>query len=412
MQMLAVLPFLFGTCIEFFGMPWAVRYLMDPAWLLLVALLLLGKRLGKGNAVPVQIWIILFLIYTVLVYLVQYQSILYYLWGFRNVFRFYAAFLGFAAFMRPEDAEDNLKLFDKLFWLNAVISLVQFFVLDLKGDYLGGLFGAQKGGNGYTNIFLLIIVSKALVFYLDKRVSLGYCAAQCTAALLVAVMAELKFFFVEFVLVIIMASVFTDFSWRKAGIIIGGLIATEACAVLLTKLFPEFYGWFSIQWFLEKAQAASGYTMTGDLNRLNAIPRINELWLHSFGERLFGLGLGNCENSTFSFLNTPFHKANEGMHYSWMAHATMYLECGWVGLLFYFGFFVLVFLNVWKIEHYAEGTAKSYCRICRIMAILCMIISVYNSSMRAEPAYMVYFVLAIPFAVTRTTMKRKLTFKM
>ena len=89
------------------------------------------------------------------------------------------------------------------------------------------------------------------------------------------------------------------------------------------------------------------------------------------------------------------------MHYTWMSYATMYLECGWIGLIFYFGFFVLVYFKVLKIERNCSAGWKGYCRITRIVAVLCLIISVYNSSLRTEAGYMAYFVLAVPFAITK-----------
>lgn len=147
-------------------------------------------------------------------------------------------------------------------------------------------------------------------------------------------------------------------------------------AALLTQVFPSFAGWFSLEWFLETALSNKGYTSSGDLNRLNAIPRINELWLTNWGQRLFGLGLGNCDTSTFAFVNTPFHEKYGDMHYTWLSYAMMYLECGWIGLIFYFGFFVLVYFGIQKIEKRCDGIARTYCRISRIMAVLCAIIAI------------------------------------
>ena len=143
------------------------------------------------------------------------------------------------------------------------------------------------------------------------------------------------------------------------------------------------------------------------MNRLNAIPMINELWLKSWGQRLFGLGLGNCDTSGFAFLNTPFFQRNGDLHYIWMSYAMIYLECGYVGLAFFWGFFVLLFFKLCRMEKKAEGGMISTCRIARILAILCIVISVYNGSLRMEAGYMVYFVLAIPFAYHRQLRYRK-----
>lgn len=393
--LLVVMPFSFGFLNEFLGLPWAIRYVLDAAWciLLLERILVNRKRLTSLGA-----WIWLFLIYTFLIYLIQFQSPLYYLWGVRNNFRFYVAFFAFAAYLKPRDAIDYWKLFEKLFWLNIAVCVYQFAALGMRGDYLGGLFGAQRGSNAYTNIFFSIIVAKSLVFYLQKQEKLGICLAKCFTALVVAAMAELKFFYIEFLLLVILAVLITDFAQRKFVVIAVGVLGAILCVALLISLFPRFGGWFYLENILESAMSNKGYTSTGDLNRLNAIGRIQELWLDHIWTRIFGLGLGNCDTASFAFLNTPFFEANGDMHYTWISYAMMYLETGWIGLAFYWGFFVLVYAKLHAMEKHSDGLHRSYCMISKMIAIMCVLISIYNASLRAEAGYMAYFVLAIPFA--------------
>lgn len=400
--LLLLLPFCFGILNELLHLPWAIRYLLDVAWIVLLGMMILRRAYtGNWSTGVLGIWVLLFLIYTALSYVLQYQSPLYYLWGVRNNFRFYAAFFAFTAFLTEKDISGSLKIFDRLFWLNAVVSLIQFFLLGLDGDHLGGIFGTKTGGNAYTNVFFLIVVTRSVLLYLNKKENALPCLSKCAVALLVAALAELKFFFVEFVLVLILAVLLTDFTWRKVWIILGGLAAVSAGVMLLTMLFPSFIGWFSLQWFLENAITSKGYTSSGDLNRLNAIPQINALWLVTSGQRIFGLGMGNCETSSFFFLNTPFFEKYGHMHYSWLSYAFMYLECGWIGLVFYWGFFALLFFRVRKMKKIAGAEGKIYCQLAEIMAILCVVISVYNSSLRTEVGYMAYFVLAIPFVLQK-----------
>lgn len=403
--MLVFMPFTFGLLNSLLGLPWSIRYLLDVAWCLLLVYQLFSKCRGPQG---IGIWVWLFLIYTLLTYIPQWQSPLYYLWGVRNNFRLYAAFCAFAIFLKPDTTDDYLRFFDKLFWIDVVVSLYQFFILQLDGDYLGGLFGTEKGGNGYTNIYFLIIVTRSIVQYLEKQEKMGACLAKCGAALVIAAMAEMKFFFVEFALVVAMAVLFTSFSWRKLTVIICSCAGILVCVALLTVWFPNFVGWFSLEWFLENAMSNKGYTSSGDLNRLNAIPRINELWLQNGWQRFFGLGLGNCDTASYAILNTPFFEAYGDMHYTWLSYAMMYLETGWIGLVFYWGFFVLVYFGILRIEKRSEGAVKSYCRICRIITVLCVAISIYNSSLRTEAGYMAYFVMAIPFALSRGNRRKYL----
>lgn len=398
-QWLVLLPFCLGTLNDFLGLPYSLRYILDIVWMWLLLLLAVNpNRIKRSGTQKLAGLVMLFAVYTLLTYLIQFQSPLYYLWGFRNNFRFYVAFFAIAAFLTEGDICWYWKIFDRLFWLNVVVSLIQYFVFDIEQDFLGGIFGTSGGCNGYTNLYFLMVVTKSIVFYLQKQESTGACLSKCVAALLVCVLAELKFFFVEILVVIALASLLTGFSWRKLIVIVGGTVAVFLGTVLLEIVFPMFRGWFSLEYMLEVVTAERGYTSAGDLNRLTAIGSINDLWLKHPGQQLFGLGLGNCDTSSFAFLNTPFFRKNGDMHYTWMSYAHMYLECGWMGLLFYWGFFVISFCSIRRIEKASSGEMVLHCRIARIMAILCVLISVYNNSLRSEAGYMAYFVLAIPFA--------------
>ena len=406
--LIIVMPFLFGTLNGLLGLPWSIRYLIDVAWFaLLLMMAVYHLRLQWRNTRKIIIWVVLFSIYTAMAYLPQYQNGLYYLWGLRNNFRFYVAFLAFSFFLSSRDIDDYYRLFDRIFWLNVIVSLVQFFALDIDGDQLGGIFGSETGANGYTNVFFCIILTKSIIFYLSKKEKLSTCAWKFIAAMIVVAMAELKFFFVESVMIIVLAILFTDFSWRKVLIIVGGFVGVLAGVALLVQIFPSFTGFFTWEWLWENAISNKGYTSSGDMNRLNAISVINDQFLKNGWARLFGLGMGNCETSTFAFLNTPFFEKYGDLHYTWLSHAMMYLECGWIGLIFFFGFFAMAYFKIKAIERSGTLDVKHVCRVARIMAVLCVVISIYNSSLRTEAGYMAYFVLATPFVAVKNRKENK-----
>lgn len=54
-----------------------------------------------------------------------------------------------------------------------------------------------------------------------------------------------------------------------------------------------------------------------------------------------------------------------------------------------------------RIEKRCSGVATTYCRMGRILALMCMIIAIYNSSLRTEAGYMMYFALSVPFVMRR-----------
>jgi len=399
-----MLPFLFGALIELVHLPWSIRYVMDIIWILLLFWMIRYGRI-EDRTKPLALWLTIFLIYTLLTYLLQYQSGLYYLWGARNNFRCYVIFFAYATFLTTEDVDRIFDLFDTIFWANAVLTLIQYFALDLSGDYLGGIFGTESGANAYTNIFCIIVVTRSLVMYLEKKKSTWECMTKCGVALLVAVLAELKFFFVEVLVIIAMAVFLTNFTWRKFGVVAGGVLAVFAGAFTISVLFPDFAGWFSIEWLISEATSKQGYTYAGDLNRLNAIPMINDFWLRTDLQRIFGLGLGNCDTSSIAVLDTPFYKMYGHMHYSWLSYAYTYLECGWIGLIFFVGFFGLLYLCINRIRKRSIGTKRTYCRMALILTVMCMMILIYNGSLRTEAANMLYFSLAVPFVKDKKPQK-------
>ena len=394
--MLIGFPFLFGTLNDLLGLPWAIRYGIDAAWC--VGLLLMLRFRRSIDLQPLNgliLWVFLFFAATLLIYPVLYQSALYYLWGLRNNFRFYVAFFACAAFLTRADAARYLKAMDRLFWINAAVSLIQYLFLDLKGDYLGGIFGSEKGANSYTNLFFLIVTAKSLLSYLARQETLLSFLAKWLTAALIAALAEVKFFYVELVLVLVLGLKFTGKSHKKFWILLAGGLTLALGIGLTTRIFPNLAGWFSPESIFHSAATDAGYTATGDLNRLNGIRVINETWLTTWPQRLFGLGLGNCETASYPFLSTPFYLANGDSHYTWMSYTMAYLETGYLGLIFYFGFFLGCYRCIRRMER--RNADPLFCRLAKIMAICCPLIAIYNASLRGESGYMVYFILALPF---------------
>lgn len=397
-----LLPFFFATWIQFLHLPGAIKYVCDAAYLFLLLLLFIQKRRKSSGWIRMKNVILLYMIYTCLVYLIRWQNPAYYLWGARNTFRFYIAFLTFAYFASTEDITQWLQIFDKLFWVNAAICAVQYIFFDKQQDFLGGIFGVEKGCNAYMNIFFVIIVTKSLLFYLAGKESLWRCILKCGMAMILAALAELKVFFVELLIIGVSIILITAFSWRRFLIILGLLLGGSVCIGLLGKIFPGFSDYFSIDAMIAITANASGYTGKGDLNRLTTIPICSERFLTTPAARMFGMGLGNCETASYSIFTTPFYSMYSHLHYTWFSTAFVFLETGYVGLTFFFGFFVYVFFfarRQLKNEHNVDK--QICCQMAMIIALCAVMIGVYNSSLRTEAGYMMYFILSFPFIVEK-----------
>lgn len=393
--LLFIYPFILSFFLQFLKLPSLMKYVMDIAWFAILALTLgKGRFCIKKEILPFLMQIGIFFLYTLIVYLLNYQSAVYYLWGFRNNFRYYVAFLAFAMYLKADDARSMLKLTDTLFWINAAVTFYQFFVLGCKQDYLGGLFGVERGCNGASTVFFTLVISRSLLAYMNGQERAWSTFLKSGIALTIAAMAEIKMFFLIYAMILTLSAVFTRFSIRKFWIIFLSVLLLMMGSSLLARIFSSI-GQMSYDYIM-KLITSTNYATGSDLGRFTAIPVISRTILTDWPKRLFGMGLGNCETSSFAICNTPFFRTHEDLHYTWFSSAFLFLETGFIGLGLYLSFFLAVMISAVKLIK-SGNSDLTCCQISIIMSIVCMILTFYNSSLRIEVGYVAYFALALPF---------------
>lgn len=395
--LIIMLPFTFAGFSEFLHIPDIIRFVID-GFLIVILLEIISKRYLRlhKSYVPLFIFVTCFVCYTCITYIFNYQSIFYYAWGLRNNFRFYVAFFIFIIFLSEEESVTYLKWFDIAFWINAPVSLFQYFVLGYNQDELGGIFGVKQGCNGYTNLFFCLILSKSIINYLNKKEKIGMLILKLATTVIISALAELKFFYLEIIIIVCVAVLVTSFTWRKFVIILSCVSGLLIGIFVLVKLYPEFVDVFTFKMLIESASSDKGYTNVGDLNRLNNFAVISKLILTTIPQKLFGLGLGNCDVSSIEILNTPFYNSHSDLNYNWFSTSFWFLEGGYIGYTLFITFFVICFILSLKL--YKSGKARGeLCQISIVMSVVCLMSVIYNSALRLEIAYVVYFVLALPF---------------
>ena len=392
---LFIMPFLLAFLTEVVNLPGIIKYTLDLCWLLLMIFVFFHKNfLIEKKIAPFVLFVCVYLLYVFVVYLFNFQSPFYFLWGVRNNFRVYAAFLSFAIFFDEIDANFLLRLIDVIFWINIAVTGYQFFILGYNQDYLGGIFGIERGCNSYSLVLFAIVLSKSLLSYMNDTEKAIPCFLKCGAAIIAAAMAELKVFFLFIILIFAIAVILTKFSWKKVVLFLFVSLVFVFAGNLLTAIFGEDQQ-ISIDRFYQLI-TASNYSSYNDLGRLTAIPTISDSFLKSWPDRLFGMGLGNCDTSTFAICNTPFFETYQALHYSWFSSAFLFLETGYVGLMMNNLFFIIcLILSVGKLRKKRNNIL--FCQLCIIMSILCIVFTFYNSSLRTEVGYIAFFILALPF---------------
>lgn len=393
---IVLFPLLWGTFFDLLHFPGIVKYTVDVVWFVLFLSMSVRKKAALQKKVfPLFLLIVSFLLFSLILYLLNYQSFLYFLWGVRNNFRYYVFFFAIVYFFSNRDVKTVLSLFDITFWINIVVVLMQYFLLGYRQDYLGGIFGVAHGCNAYMIIFLSIVVGYSLLRYMNKVESAVWCFSKCGVSLLIAAFAEMKVFFALFVLILLLCSFFTSFSWKKVLLFFVAALFLFFGSSLLANIFNMENSVLSFE-YLWKLATQEHYSDSETVNRLSAIPTLSRLILTEPVERIFGLGLGNCDTSTFDFLNTPFYQQYSYLRYSWFSCARLFLEVGYVGVVFYLSFFVICAVLIWR-RMKAGKADPLICQLGIIVSILCVIMTFYNSALHMEAGYMAYLFLALPF---------------
>lgn len=394
-----IFPFLFGLTLEVFGLPSFIRFFIDAILIYFLVLFAYKKALVfRRSLAPIIGFIAIFFVYTLLVYCFNFQSPFYYIWGVRNNFRFYVAFLVFTFFVDESFAESIFKLFDFLFWVNAIVSVIQFMFMGISQDDLGGLFGSTGSTNAYTLVFFIIVIGKSLLAVFEGLERPLYCVLKCITSLIIAAMAEMKFYYFVFIFLLLLTSILTRFSRRKLVVLAVSAAGVIVGSIFLTYMFDEFKDFLSMDKVLEYA-TSEHYSSENDINRLSAIATLMKNYVTQPLQQIFGMGLGNCDLSELSIFESVFHQKYSFLHYSWFTSAMIFLENGFVGIAVYLSFFIICLKRAVSQLKKGQGN-KLFNQLAIIMAIMCFVLFFYNSSLRIESGYMIYFVLALPFLAT------------
>ena len=183
---------------------------------------------------------------------------------------------------------------------------------------------------------------------------------------------------------------------------ISGIIMIYGALNLFYVIYPEYAEFYNLSTMF-KSTYYGGYGYYGYLNRLNAIPIITDkIFNDNTLKIIFGIGTGNAEYSKVSFLISDFYKKYSSQYmYIGFGDAMIFLENGLLGLIAYCTFFISIFRYRVKEGVNNIGSIKSYVKISKIIAIFCIILIVYNNSLRTESVYIMGFFLALPYPMDK-----------
>lgn len=300
---------------------------------------------------------------------------------------------------------DGIVLFlKKLFYLNVILATLEF-LMGYSGDNIGGSFGTASGCNGSLNFLLVIISCVYITEYLEKNVELSKMSIALLCCLYLTAISELKVFFFELPVIIVIAMINAKFSFRKIVLTVLGTIGIILGVSLMGRFFDgSGFDFFSSNKIAEY-MGDRGYTGAGDLSRFNAIPKVTKLFFSADRTKLFfGFGLGNCSYSSFEALTSDFFRRYEWLHYHWFADSMIYLETGLIGLIIFESFFVSSFFSCRKLSGSCTRDREekaSIPKMVSIFSVCCLISSVYNIALLVESGYLAYLVLTLPLIIEK-----------
>ena len=363
-------------------------------------------RIAKSVSVPILVsTAALFLIFTASAVVNEVRFALY-LWAFRNTFRGVVFFYACVVYLRREDLTP---IFDALLFLqgiSVVLAIYQHFILGLNMDGTGGIFGHGNGAG--VNPFNALLFSYFLNQYLAGRASVGKLGFALISSLVIAAIAEEK---ITFVYLLIIACVSVLLSKASHRLIVAVIVAVAGGCLGLSILKTMYPAMFDVMSSIDNMEdyLTTSYETGYMLPRIGSFPIIQSLFFkHDVLRNLLGVGFGNGETSAFSFLIGPYYALYGYLNYRWFTHQWVFLECGYVGFVFYLGFFLVIGLSLLSMRRKVERNMLSYLT-CGFALAICTVISVwYNATLKVDMCYLPYFSLAIGFIATHSRQREAL----
>lgn len=286
----------------------------------------------------------------------------------------------FRVYWKLNDLTRVMNLLYRVQFLNAAMVMAQYFILHLRRDNIGGMFGVIAGCNAPLNMYLCIVCVWGLSGYLSKKVKFGSLITTLFSALLIAMAAELKVFFVELAILIPLGILYCRFS-RKT---VAAAVAITCIMVMGIQLLGQYDPTsFNI---ITNPEELLGYAdMRGSgygVSRVNVFSQLTDLFFNGdSAKQLFGMGFGSASQSSIALFTSDFYYANATLNYHYLVTAMLYLQVGYVGTLLYFMPFILLActLMLKRRTLLAFDTAQSSCTAF-VICIIFMLNLTYNNT--------------------------------
>ena len=376
-------------------------YLTDVLNLLLLGIIIFKKSSKSIYNSNLRYFLLCFLVFSIcaaISMIFNFSNIVLHMWGLRKIYTNFIFFFACVSF----EYSNNLQFIDRLFGVNLLVSIIEI-VLGYRQDFIGGIYGISRGDvNGPLNLLLIIIVTKSIVQYINKKEKLKRVVLVLGSTIAIAAFAELKVFFVECVVLLVLCSLVTKFSFKKLFLFIISGIGVLIGIKLLFVIFPDISkNMFSIAYIWRYLTNPGGYVgqfagNAGDMNRL-AFWDKSMACLPDILDKALGLGIGNCEYINVLNLQSDFYISHWRLNYYMFPLAMILLQQGVIGMVLYILLFVMLFFAVKKQKNNAKSGDSALYQVVEVLCLMAFIITIYDTSLMGKGGLLFFFVLSLPF---------------
>lgn len=393
---------IYRSLIGFLHFSNVIVYLSDIACVILGFSLLKNRKSILFDAKSTGFICGFLLVETVIGYLLHLYNPLIYIWGLRTFFRYFIFFLACVKYLRTKDVKKILSFFGVLIFINAAFCVLEF-ALGFGWDNISGLYTAGRvvrGGAAGLNVLMCIYCTYVMIQFLYKQCSLIQMVLPIMLCMFMAALSEQKAFYFEFIIILVLANLFSRFSMKKLLVILGGVSAVFVGLALYMRYYGNMNDIFSIEAMMAYAGTDGSTYGQHLLNRTTALPFMLENFLHELVQKLFGLGLGYGDNVSFEFFSSGFFSKYNYLGYQYFFTSLEVVNIGILGLVLYYAFIISVLFYTRRKIKVMQEEMKVYFIFAEVVCALIIFFSVYNQSPILDfAAFNIYFSLAVPFVV-------------
>ena len=394
-----ILMLFLANIIYLFHIPTFVKYLPDVLNIIIGIYICshLNTIINNKYFRPFLIILLLLFMHIIISFIINNYSIAFLMWGVRNILKFVIISCGTILSFESEDIIKSFRFIHIVYMINFLECIFQYFILKWKGDYLGGIFSyGNQGGNGPLVVLIILELIIILNQYLNGKEKLSKLIFTFVTYIIISALAELKFAFILFAIINLLSLILNKKSLKIIVISCVSIAMAFIGVYLLNIYFPATKNFFTYESLLEYTSSENhGYATENDLSRTRAFKQINDMFFVTKKEKLFGFGLGNCSViQPFKKMSNFYFLYGDTLHYTWLAHAYIYMELGTLGFLYILGIFILFPIEYRKI--FRNDDKKIIFTLSALIAILMMW---YNEFLVYEYSYFFYVFLAIPIAI-------------